>query len=92
MCTETFSSTQKIMENGRIHLHHAPHSSVEVQRSMKIVVMGGKEVGLVGGIMIDPQHDNVTHILLCHLPVTAVYRLIPISLIAKVTAETVHLT
>jgi len=82
---------EKIMVNGRIYLPHAPHASVEVQRGMKIVVMDGKEVGFVGGVIVNSQNDEVLYILLCHLPVTAVYRLIPIHLIARIEAETIHL-
>ncbi len=82
---------EKIMVNGRFTLHHQPNSSVEVQRGMKIMVRNGKEVGLVGGVVVNFESDEVTHILLCQFPVTAVYRLIPINLIARIE-ETIHLT
>jgi len=91
MSTEAINLTEKIMVNGRIRLPHHQHSSVEIQRGMKIVVMGRKEVGFVGGIIVNSQSNEVTHILLCYLPVTAVYRLIPINRIARVEEETIHL-
>ncbi|KAA3656350.1 MAG: hypothetical protein DWQ04_31410 [Chloroflexi bacterium] len=91
MRPESAHLNEKIMVNGRIHLPSHQPASVEVQRGMKIVVTDGKEVGFVGGVVVNSHSDEVTCILLCHLPVTAVYRLIPIHLIARVEAETIYL-
>jgi len=82
---------EKVMINGRFHSPHPPHQMIEIERGMKIVVADGTEAGVVGAVMANPQSEKMTHVLLCRLPVTAVYRLIPINLIAKIDDETIHL-
>jgi hypothetical protein len=92
MCTEAINGHEKVMVNGRVHLPHVHHSPVDVERGMKIVDKNGKGVGMVGGLIVNSQRDQITYILLCQLPVTAVYPLIPLNLIARIEEETIYLT
>ncbi len=90
-------SNEKVMVNGRFRSSHLPHPIVQIERGMRIIAADGTEVGMVGAVMVHPQREDITHILLCRVPVTAVcgqtavYRLIPIHLIAKINDETIHL-
>jgi len=82
---------EKVMVNGRFRSPQSPHQMIEIERGMKIVVANGEEVGVVGAVMVNPQSEEMTHLLLCRVPVTAVYRLVPINLIAKIDDDTIYL-
>jgi sporulation protein YlmC with PRC-barrel domain len=82
---------EKVMVNGRFRSPQPPHQMIEVERGMKIVVANGKEAGVVGAVMVNPHSEEITHLLLCRLPVTAVYRLIPINLLSHIDDDTIHL-
>lgn len=88
---EMMDLNAKVMVNGRFQSPHAPHIIMKIERGMKIVVADGREAGVVGAVMVHPQSEEITHILLCSVPVTAVYRLIPIHLIAKIEDDIIHL-
>ncbi|MCP4415295.1 MAG: DUF2171 domain-containing protein, partial [Chloroflexi bacterium] len=82
---------ERVMENGRFRSPFSPNAIVEIRRGMKIVFADGTEAGVVGAVMVHPHNEEMSHILLCRVPVTAVYRLIPINLIARIDDETIHL-
>ena len=83
---------EKVMVNGRFHSLTSPNTIIQIERGMKIVVVNGKNAGVVAAVMVHPQSEEITHILLSRVPVTAVYRLIPIKLIAKIDDDTIHLS
>ncbi|MFQ5418729.1 MAG: PRC-barrel domain-containing protein [Anaerolineae bacterium] len=82
---------EKIMINGRIHLARPDNPEVEVRRGMMVKTRDGQEAGMVAAVIMDEQSQNVSYVLLCHLPVTSDYRLIPVNLIAQVSEEAIHL-
>ncbi len=82
---------EKVMVNGRFRSPQPPHQMIEIERGMKIVVADGREAGVVGAVVVTPQSEEISRILLCSVPVTAVYRLIPIDLIAHIDDDTIHL-
>ena len=90
MSIATANVNEKIMVNGRIPLQQS-RPPAKIQRGMKIVVKGGKQAGIVGGIIVNSQSNQVSHLLLCRVPVTAVYRLIPTNLIARIEKTIIHL-
>ncbi|MFQ5401022.1 MAG: hypothetical protein ACE5E7_15665 [Anaerolineae bacterium] len=75
----------------RLRLRRVDDSSVEVRRCMRVRSCDGREVGFVAAVMIDELKQEATHVLLGRLPVTPIYRLIPIHLIDQIDEETVHL-
>lgn len=66
-------------------------ATATVQRGMRLVTCAGDVCGMVAALVQD-QHGKMTHLLLCRLPVSADYRLIPINQIADISTETVFLT
>lgn len=88
---EMMDLNAKVMVNGRFQSPHAPHIIINIERGMKIVMADGQEAGVVGAVMVHPQSEEISHILLCSVPVTAVYRLIPVSLITKIEEDTLYL-
>jgi hypothetical protein len=64
--------------------------AVTVRRGMRLVACDGIVCGMVAAL-VQNEDAEMTHVLLCRLPVSADYRLIPINQIANVTDQTVHL-
>ena len=81
---------EKVMVNGRYHLPHTT-TSQEIQRGMSIVTSLGEKAGFCAGVVVRQGEEDASFVLLGRLPVTAEYRQIPISLIERVKAETIHL-
>lgn len=90
--SQMMASSEKVMVNGRFKSPQPPFAMVEIARGMKIYDADGTELGLVGGVMVHSLREEVSHILLCQLPVAADYRLIPVHLIARIDEEVVYLT
>jgi hypothetical protein len=81
---------QKLLVSHAIRLQHAANL-VEVERGMRLVAQDSVEVGAVAALVFDCAGQEVTHILLGYLPPTAVYRLIPLSLVDRVEGALVRL-
>lgn len=64
---------------------------VELKRGDTVFAQDSVEAGVVAAIMLDCLHQEATHFLLGFLPPTAVYLLVPLSLIDRVSEKTVWL-
>lgn len=62
-----------------------------LRRGMPILVPTGEEIGVVAAVVLDSGNQQVTHLLLGHVPPTSVYRLVPLSLIDHVSEHSVWL-
>ncbi|MCA9922639.1 MAG: DUF2171 domain-containing protein [Anaerolineales bacterium] len=83
--------SETMMIQGTIPLARADGVPVEVQRGMHVVTSDAMTIGMVAALVLDAHCQEVTHLLLCRLPETAVYRHIPLDLIIEVDAEAIHL-
>jgi sporulation protein YlmC with PRC-barrel domain len=81
----------KLLVNGSIYLAEAAGQPIIVIRGMSIVSRDGQEVGMVAAVVVDNLSQEVTHILLCRLPPSPDYRLVPPGLVAQVCGDTVVL-
>ena len=90
---EAFSeeSTQKLMVFGIVYPEIGWALSSEVRRGMPIFSTEGRQVGKVAAVVLNSADHTVTHLLLCRLPEIHGYWLVPVSWIAQVKAEEVHL-
>jgi len=59
----------------------------EIWRGMLILDRDGLVAGVVAAVALDGASQTVSHILLGQLPPTAVYRLVPITLIDHIAGE-----
>ena len=82
---------QKLLVSGWINLSAPGGPPVEVARGMPILSSDGQEVGKVAAVVVDSLTQEVTHILLCRLPESPDYRLVPPGLVVQVCGETVVL-
>lgn len=82
-------SSQHLMVDGVLQL--AGGAMATAQRGMQFIANDGHVCGMVAAL-VQNQNGNVTHLLLCQLPVSADYRLVPIDQISTIAAKTVHLT
>lgn len=64
---------------------------VAVWRGLVVRTAGGTALGQVAALLLDCRTQAVTHLLLGMVPPTAVYHLIPLTLIQRIDAETVWL-
>lgn len=64
---------------------------VEIQRGDAVFAQDGVEAGVVAAIMLACHHQEATHFLLGFIPPTAVYPLVPLSMIDRVGEKTVWL-
>jgi hypothetical protein len=69
----------KLLVSAVVLLDHG--DTVELQRGAAIKDVNGVAVGVVAAVVMDCRTREVTHVLLGKVPPTAVYRLIPLSLI-----------
>jgi hypothetical protein len=83
-------SIQKLLVSELIQLEQDAEA-VRVQRGMPIRAADETAVGVVAAVVLDCRSRKVTHLLLGQVPPTAVYRLIPLSLIDRIDGETVCL-
>ena len=81
---------QKLMVSSLVYLEQMD-DPVEVQRGMMILGQDEREAGVVAAVIVDCRNQEVTHILLGHVPPTSDYRLIPLKLIDRMDGETVWL-
>ncbi len=81
---------QKLMVSSLLYLEQMD-DPVEVQRGMMILGQDEQEVGVVAAVVLDCRSQEVTHILLGHVPPTSVYRLIPLKLIDRIDGESLWL-
>ena len=81
---------QKLLVSGWVNLS-AAGSSVEIVRGMFVVCRDGQEAGQVAAVVVDTATQEVTYILLCRLPQSPDYRLVPPDLVTQVTGQTVML-
>ncbi len=89
---QTLLPAQKLLVSGLIRLDKPEAELVELRRGKTVVDQDGQEVGGVAAVVLDCASQEITHVLLGHLPLTAVYRLIPLPLIDKIDEEIVWLT
>ncbi len=80
----------KVMVNGRFHLPHTT-TSQEIHRGMIIITRVGEKAGFCAGVVVKQGTDEADFVLLGRLPVTSEYRQIPVNLIDRIEAETIHL-
>jgi hypothetical protein len=81
----------KLMVSGYICPDNGCALSSEIQRGMPIFSAGGHSVGKVAAVLLNSLDYTATHILLSRLPEVQGYWLLPVSWIAQVRAEEVHL-
>jgi sporulation protein YlmC with PRC-barrel domain len=81
---------QKLLVSGWVNLP-AAGSPVEVARGMSIVSRNGQEVGKVAAVAVDTAAQEMTYILLCRLPQSPDYRLIPLDIVVQVAGDAVIL-
>ncbi|MCB0016167.1 MAG: hypothetical protein KDE09_00185 [Anaerolineales bacterium] len=89
---QTVFPAQKLLVSGLIRLGNPEAGLVELRRGMAVVDRVGHEAGTVAAVVLDCARKAVTHVLLGHLPLTADYRLIPLTLIDRINEETVWLS
>lgn len=89
---QTILPAQKLLVSGLIRLGKPEAGLVELRRGMSVADRVGQEAGTVAAVVLDCVRKAVTHVLLGHLPLTADYRLIPLSLIDRIDKETVWLS
>lgn len=82
---------EKLMVCGRLHLARPDNSVMELRRGMAVKTREGREAGLIAAVILDETSQTISHVLLCHLPVTSDYRLIPVNLITQVVDEAIYL-
>jgi hypothetical protein len=82
---------QKLLVSGWVNLSAAAGSSVEIVRGMVVVCRDGQEAGKVAAVVVDTVTQEVAYILLCRLPQSPDYRLLPLDLMTQVTGQTVML-
>ena len=81
----------KLRVSGWLVLEPPGAAPVEVRRAMPVVGSDGGPMGTVAAVVTAAAPPTVTHLLLgCLCPVPD-YRLVPLALIERVGAETVHL-
>lgn len=81
---------RKLLVAGIVHLE-GKRGPVEVERGMPILAQDGTGAGAVAAVVMDRHCHRVTHVLLGHVPPTAVYRLAPVSLIERIDGKTLWL-
>lgn len=81
---------QKLLIRHRVWLSQQA-DPVEIQRGDAVFAQDGVEAGVVAAIMLACHHQEATHFLLGFIPPTAVYPLVPLSLIDRVGEKTVWL-
>ena len=81
---------QKLLVSHLVQLQQSGEQ-IEIRRGMPIIAQDGLEVGVVAAVVFNCPSQKVTHILLGHLPPTAVYRLIPLLLIDKIDGSLIML-
>lgn len=81
---------QKLLISGFITLAQ-DSAPVSLQRGMAVLTQEGVTVGAVAAVVLNSGRQEITHFLLGQVPPTAVYRLIPLSLIDKIDEEVVWL-
>lgn len=64
---------------------------VEMQRGDVVFAQEGVEVGVVAAIMVDCHRQEATHFLLGFVPPTAVYHLVPLSMINRINERAIWL-
>ncbi len=78
---------EKLLVQGVISSGTTAVAGGEVRRGMSVLAEDGVPVGVVAAVVCpDPAH-TVTHILLGQTPPTAVYRLIPLGLLARLEGD-----
>lgn len=64
----------------------------EAARGMPVLVEDGSMVGTVAAVVQSGPTRTITHLLLGQVPPTAVYRLIPLDLLARLDGECIWLS
>jgi hypothetical protein len=81
---------QKLLISGLITLAQ-DSAPVSLQRGMSVLAQDRVVVGAVAAVVLNYRQQEITHLLLGQVPPTAVYRLIPLSLIDRIDKEVVWL-
>ena len=79
------------MVAGQVRLKGTEGFPVEVRRCMTVRSCDGCKLGMVAAVCLDPDTQDVAAVLLGRLPMTADYRMIPITLIDHINEDAVHL-
>lgn len=79
--------TEKLLVQGVVPLGATAVAGGEVRRGMSVLAADGVPVGVVAAVVCHEPAHTVTHILLGQTPPTAVYRLIPLGLLARLDGD-----
>jgi hypothetical protein len=82
---------QKLLVQGTIKPGSDATISGEIWRGMLVLDRDELVAGVVAAVVLDCRSQMISHILLGQLPPTAVYRLLPVSLIDQIAGERVWL-
>ncbi len=80
----------KLLVRGVVKLDESNHES-ELERGMVVRAEDGAKTGVVAALVLNCHLKGITHVLMGYLPPTTVYRLIPLSLIARIDCEDIWL-
>lgn len=81
-------------EKGAPHVHLMVSGRIgsdEVHRGMHVTDESGNEIAYVAGVMVCHDGEDVTALLLGHLPPNGDYCLVPVDLVRSVDASRVRL-
>jgi hypothetical protein len=81
---------QRLMVSGQVPL--GPQRCLaELHRGMLVLTQEKLDAGIVAALLLNCHSQQITHLLLSHVPPTAVYRLAPVSLIDRVDGQRIWL-
>jgi hypothetical protein len=81
---------QRLLVSGRVQLE-PQCCSAELQRVMLVLTQEGLDAGIAAALVMNGRSQQITHILLSHVPPSAVYRLAPVSLIDRIDGQRIWL-
>ncbi len=81
---------RKLLVSGVVKWGENNHES-ELQRGMTVRAKDGVKTGVVAALVLNCHLKEITHVLMGYVPPTTVYRLIPLSVIARIDCEDVWL-
>jgi hypothetical protein len=83
-------SAQKLLVSGCVCLAGGA-GPVALRRLMRVQTVDGESAGVVAAVVLAGDSREITHFLLGSVPPTAIYRLVPLALIAAIDGETVRI-
>ncbi|HRQ40080.1 MAG TPA: hypothetical protein PLD25_19395 [Chloroflexota bacterium] len=79
--------TEKLLVQGVVPTGATSVAGGEVRRGMSVLAEDGVPVGVVAAVVCHDRAHTITHILLGQTPPTAVYRLVPLALLARLDGD-----